>query len=165
MSFFFPLIAVLGWGNKAPSYLLTPPLLPVLETIDHSVAILWTLHSQTAEQKEGIGRKEGGCACVGAWEGAGEVGFGTLGWWGKAEDFPGARMRGVTPGERGTETGMLAGGGGTGTCQVCPCSGGRVAARGEPEFAAEPERPCLRLHQTVKHSSEVQRFRGQRFKQ
>lgn len=65
MSFSFPLIAVLCQGNKPPSYLLTPPLLPVLETIDHSVAILWTRHSQTAEQKRNFKGKEGGCAWLG----------------------------------------------------------------------------------------------------
>lgn len=121
--------------------------------------------------KEEIKRKEGGCACVGAWEG-GSGAWQELGRWvsiGWTGGVCGGKQRifqvlacgvcGVTAGgedwkEKSTETAMLAVGSvaATGTCQICPFCGWWVAVRGEPEFAAEPEHPCLCLHQTVKHS-------------
>lgn len=137
MAFSFPLIAVLCRGNKPPSYLLTPPLLPVLETIDHSVAILWTLHPQTAEQKKKLkGRKEEGVHALGRGRGGAAlgrgwgVGFGRVSWGvggGKQRIFQVLACGGAARGEdweaRSTGWGKPAVSSGAGTCQICPFRG------------------------------------------
>lgn len=98
--------------------------------------------------------------------GAGEVGFGRVNWWVCGEKQRVLQVLAWCKSSgRGLE-GQERWKGDAGCWQRyrrrdlsdLPLLGMMSCGGGVPEFAGEPERPCLCLHQAVKRSSEVQRL-------